>query len=528
MNLLPLDCNAEILDYLRDDEKSLYSIIRVNRAWCQLAVPLLWNRPFKVRRKASIIKTLISCLSEEDRVSILGEGIDNCFELKRASPLFDYPYYIRALDYRNLESSIENWISHKSSPLNDIGLSMFNLLGNLIFSRSRGLLNLNIRHYDYYYCKFGEHYTSVKDILTFNHLERSLEQLENLEIGFYSEPRENCDVVCESISGFFSALSKYSKCIQKVTIEILLDSTEIDKVNKVANSFSDFIRSQTKLSTLEVNQSLGGTFTNSLSESLNFLKFNDLKNVHSLLPALSACERLETLEISGYFAVEMIEDLHGSVNDLPPIHITNLHVYQLDEYEFEKHLEMFIIILLNLAKNSLRSLTLDYVNVPVIEAITGACSTLKHIALNMILMDASVFISYLSNFTCLESLIFIQDLDEEQEDDSMFSILPDLASRLPSTLKYLGLWAIMDTETLNKTLRKLKVPIEELDVFKRFDDSDMEVVIKYAEKNPKLRRLGYKKVSPTESKLSKDLLARASSIIKSIGDTRPIKNAVCL
>ncbi|CAI2164673.1 17119_t:CDS:1 [Funneliformis geosporum] len=528
MNLLPLDCNAEILDYLRDDEKSLYSIIRVNRAWCQLAIPLLWNRPFKVKRKASIIKILISCLSEEDKISILEKEIDYCIELNQAPPLFDYPYYIRALDYRYLESSIENWILQLGAPSKDIGLVLFNLLGNLIFSRSRGLLILTLRHYDYYYCKFGKHYTSVKDILSFKHLERALEQLENLEIGLYSEPRENCDVICDSMSDFFSALSKYSKNIQKATIEILLDSSETDKVTKVANSFADFIKSQTKLRNLEVNQSLGGTFTNSLSESLNFLKFNDLKNVHSLLPALSACERLETLEISGHFGVELIEDLHGSVSDLPPINITNLHVYQLEEFESEKYLEMFIVILLNLAQSTLRSVILDYVNVPIIEAILGSSSTLTHLALSMILVDASVFITHLSTFTSLETLIFIQDLNDEEEDDAMFSILPNLASRLPTTLKYLGLWAIMDNATLDKTLCKIKVPIEELDVFKRFDDSDMEAVIKYAQKNPNLKRLGYKKVTPSESKLSKDLLDRASSIIKSIGDTRPIKNAVCL
>src|SRR6266542_913572 len=34
-----------ILDELQGDRKSLYSCILVNRTWCKITVPILWNNP---------------------------------------------------------------------------------------------------------------------------------------------------------------------------------------------------------------------------------------------------------------------------------------------------------------------------------------------------------------------------------------------------------------------------------------------------------------------------------------------------
>ncbi|GBC30875.1 hypothetical protein GLOIN_2v1767282 [Rhizophagus irregularis DAOM 181602=DAOM 197198] len=38
----------EIIQYLRNDISTLYSCIFVNRLWCRLAIPLLWEDPFSI------------------------------------------------------------------------------------------------------------------------------------------------------------------------------------------------------------------------------------------------------------------------------------------------------------------------------------------------------------------------------------------------------------------------------------------------------------------------------------------------
>src|ERR1700722_9303094 len=111
--ILPLDCIVEILEYLRNDKKSLFSNLFVNRTWCQLIIPLLWCQPFEVRKKESkmIIDTLILCLSKEEKLTFLEKMNGNRKMINiEMSPLFDYPLYIRGLDYRNLECLIESWV----------------------------------------------------------------------------------------------------------------------------------------------------------------------------------------------------------------------------------------------------------------------------------------------------------------------------------------------------------------------------------------------------------------------------------
>jgi hypothetical protein len=39
---------SEIIQYFRNDISTLHSCILVNRLWCRLAIPLLWEDPFSL------------------------------------------------------------------------------------------------------------------------------------------------------------------------------------------------------------------------------------------------------------------------------------------------------------------------------------------------------------------------------------------------------------------------------------------------------------------------------------------------
>ena len=41
----------EIIRYLRNDFSTLHSCILVNRLWCRLTIPLLWEDPFSISTK---------------------------------------------------------------------------------------------------------------------------------------------------------------------------------------------------------------------------------------------------------------------------------------------------------------------------------------------------------------------------------------------------------------------------------------------------------------------------------------------
>ncbi len=44
----------DIIQYLQNDLKSLYSCVLVNRILCQIAIPILWEDPFSVKCQQDI------------------------------------------------------------------------------------------------------------------------------------------------------------------------------------------------------------------------------------------------------------------------------------------------------------------------------------------------------------------------------------------------------------------------------------------------------------------------------------------
>ena len=43
------EISSYIIQNLRNDVNTLYSLVLVNRFWCRLAIPLLWEDPFSIK-----------------------------------------------------------------------------------------------------------------------------------------------------------------------------------------------------------------------------------------------------------------------------------------------------------------------------------------------------------------------------------------------------------------------------------------------------------------------------------------------
>ncbi|RIA84044.1 hypothetical protein C1645_832871 [Glomus cerebriforme] len=96
--LLP-ECLENILSNL-SETKDLYSCLLVNRFWCTVVVPYLWKYPFNIAGESKercnmIIRTYLSCVSEDSRKKLLNAGI-NMSEYP-CKPLFDYISYLQDL-----------------------------------------------------------------------------------------------------------------------------------------------------------------------------------------------------------------------------------------------------------------------------------------------------------------------------------------------------------------------------------------------------------------------------------------------
>ena len=102
----------DIIQYLRNDSKSLYSCILVNRFLCCMTIPLLWEDPFsaticKGGHSYNFLETYLLSFNEDDQAKLKGFGV-TIKSLPFTNPLFNYPSFIKKLDTFRVELHIIN------------------------------------------------------------------------------------------------------------------------------------------------------------------------------------------------------------------------------------------------------------------------------------------------------------------------------------------------------------------------------------------------------------------------------------
>nr|CAG8487216.1 8801_t:CDS:2 [Entrophospora candida] len=104
----------------------LYNCIRVNRDWCRIGMPFLWTQPFHFDedRSIKIIKMFLRFLNGQEKQELLDYGMDIDLLIEEEGPmsfLFEYPRYIRSLNYESFVQTVIRLcteLSDKSSTFN--------------------------------------------------------------------------------------------------------------------------------------------------------------------------------------------------------------------------------------------------------------------------------------------------------------------------------------------------------------------------------------------------------------------------
>src|SRR3954471_6464562 len=85
-----------IIIELRNEQGSLYSCILVNRSWCRIAMPILWQNPFGALdeddddSRHKLYNTLSYLLPTPSRQLLLDNNIDLPLPTFSKKPLFNY------------------------------------------------------------------------------------------------------------------------------------------------------------------------------------------------------------------------------------------------------------------------------------------------------------------------------------------------------------------------------------------------------------------------------------------------------
>ncbi|GET03483.1 hypothetical protein GLOIN_2v1784886 [Rhizophagus clarus] len=133
----------EVIQYFRYDYKTLHSCILVNRLWCRLAIPLLWEDPFLIKKPKNyrFIEIYLYNLNEDYKTK-LNEYVnhDDSFP---SNTLFNYPSFIQHLDTSKVCYSVKMWIS----------TIIINKQPSRYFIRDKNLSNTQILNLNRLICK---------------------------------------------------------------------------------------------------------------------------------------------------------------------------------------------------------------------------------------------------------------------------------------------------------------------------------------------------------------------------------------
>ncbi|PKC60220.1 hypothetical protein RhiirA1_468353 [Rhizophagus irregularis] len=107
----------DVIKYFQKDISTLYSCILVNRLWCRLAIPLLWENPFlipipnKSHKIINIIEIYLNNLNDEFKMKLYEYKIINNSLPSKNMLLFDYLKFLKYLNTHKFIFFVETWIS---------------------------------------------------------------------------------------------------------------------------------------------------------------------------------------------------------------------------------------------------------------------------------------------------------------------------------------------------------------------------------------------------------------------------------
>ncbi|CAI2179745.1 6690_t:CDS:1 [Funneliformis geosporum] len=104
----------QIIQYLRNDLKSLYSCIFVNRHLCQITIPILWEDPFVICRghNYNFLEIYYFFFNDGDKVELKEKYGITINPSSPNKPLFNYPSLLKSFNVFRFEMHVINWINH--------------------------------------------------------------------------------------------------------------------------------------------------------------------------------------------------------------------------------------------------------------------------------------------------------------------------------------------------------------------------------------------------------------------------------
>src|SRR2546430_5971226 len=114
------EISTYIIQNLRNDFNTLYSLALVNRFWCRLAIPLIWEDPFSIKYLEHSITfhfldTYLLFLNDNDKNEAKEILKLYKFDLNSRKHLFNYPSLIKTLNFSRIQFHVISWFNSRNT-----------------------------------------------------------------------------------------------------------------------------------------------------------------------------------------------------------------------------------------------------------------------------------------------------------------------------------------------------------------------------------------------------------------------------
>ncbi|GBB88580.1 hypothetical protein RclHR1_15110003 [Rhizophagus clarus] len=345
-----------ILKELKDDNKTIYSCLFVNRIWCKMTVPILWNDPVKQFRTYPsknvyiiLFNVLFLHLSEKSRNNLKNQGIDLFIEAYQ-KPLFNYISYWKHLNLYFLESMMmnvdKNIEKSKTSIVRNELLNLFDINTKFSSLSIQKLPCSQILGNEYCFSKLQYFFCNVD--INRNILEKLAEMNTSVEkLGFRIYNTSNNPGIIRLIEvqknlkevNFFSEfITGLNESYRKALEESLIKCSDTIQHLKISwIPLTKFLSNLVNLVSLEIKAFNDTNWDHLIGVSLPFLKFLKVVSVPSeLITSLVESTRGFLVEIIVIFqGIDGERLLQAIYQNCPNLNYLTFSLYDKDILSFE-------------------------------------------------------------------------------------------------------------------------------------------------------------------------------------------------
>ncbi|PKK64511.1 hypothetical protein RhiirC2_787386 [Rhizophagus irregularis] len=444
----------EVIQYFHYDYKTLHSCILVNRLWCRLAIPLLWEDPFSIKdpKNYHFIEIYLHYLNDDDKTKLNEYVIHN--ELFPSNTLFNYPSFIQHLSSFKICCSIEKWITTvgTSTTSNEQHSRYFTRKTNLQIPISTKLIykllflifienGANLHSFEVTFIRKIEidYFNEIFELILQN--PNFIYNIKNFKIDFHE--------ITDNIIEFLRNI--YSNCKSISSLDFQFPSCNFN-YSVIEKSLSQLIKSQENLQKIlfgyndsPLHHSLLSLKYSDCSNTLNTIIFHhvDFKNIVVLNEAFNQLNALESIHIVYCYSLDS-NFVQQISNVTKPFKLKSLFMRGILQIESLKLLmQKFGNYIENIGITNKESQQL-------LQLIIKYCSNIKYLVTTWLDTNKSVYLlfSLIENIT--QNLNYLTINCPRYSEGYYFSsiILQNLGQILPFKLKYLNL-ILMISNTSN-------------------------------------------------------------------------------